>query len=76
MQKNIVTVQFLLCFILKLRAIFEYKPPGVCIWRGDLSEGFCVTRLGGLIYLEGLIHGGAFFRNFTVIRLRCVTQIT
>ena len=27
---------------------------------------FCVTSLGGL-YLEGLLHGGAFFRNFTVI---------
>ena len=26
---------------------------------------FCVTSLGGL-YLEGLIHGGAYFRNFTV----------
>ena len=27
---------------------------------------FCVTGLGGL-YLEGLIHGGAYFRNFTVV---------
>ena len=26
---------------------------------------FCVTSLEGL-YLEGLIHGGAYFRNFTV----------
>ena len=26
-------------------------------------EGFCVTGLGGL-YLEGLIHGGAYFQNF------------
>ena len=26
---------------------------------------FCVTILGGL-YLEGLIRGGAYFRNFTV----------
>ena len=26
---------------------------------------FCVTGLGGL-YLEGLIHGRAYFRNFTV----------
>ena len=34
------------------------------IWRGDLTEGFCV---GGL-YLEGLIHGGAYFRNFTVLK--------
>ena len=28
-------------------------------------EVFCVTILGGL-YLEGLTHGGAYFRNFTV----------
>ena len=26
---------------------------------------FCVMSLGGL-YLEGLIHGGAYFGNFTV----------
>ena len=26
---------------------------------------FCVTSLGGL-YLEGLIHGGAYFQNFMV----------
>ena len=31
-------------------------------------ESFCVTGLGG-VYLEGLIHGGAYFRNFTVYRL-------
>ena len=37
------------------------------IWRGDLTEGFLPYQLGGLIiYLEGLIHGGAYFRNFTV----------
>ena len=40
------------------------SPRGAYIWRGDLTEG-CVTGLGGL-YLEGLIHGGAYFRNFTV----------
>ena len=41
-------------------------PGGACIWRGDLTDGFlCVTSLGDL-YLEGHIHGGAYFRNFTV----------
>ena len=30
---------------------------------------FCVTILGGL-YLEGLIHGGAYFRNFTVVNTK------
>ena len=42
------------------------SPRGAYIWRGDLTEGFYVTSLGGL-YLEGLIHGGAYFRSFTVI---------
>ena len=28
-------------------------------------EVFCIMILGGL-YLEGLIRGGAYFRNFTV----------
>ena len=35
---------------------------------GRFNGGFlCVTGLGGL-YLEGLIHGGACFRNFIVIK--------
>ena len=50
--------------------VFESNFPstsswGAYIWRGNLTDGFCVTGLGGL-YLEGLIHGGAYFRNFTV----------
>ena len=37
---------------------------------GQFNEGFfCVTGLGGL-YLEGLIHGGAYFRNFMVLGLK------
>ena len=47
------------------------SPRGAYIWRGDLTEGFCVTGLGGL-YLERLIHGGAYFRNFTVIYYQSV----
>ena len=27
-------------------------------------EGFCIMSLGCL-YLEGLLHGGAYFRKFT-----------
>ena len=34
---------------------------GAYIWRGDLTEGFLRYRFGGLI------HGGAYFRNFTVL---------
>ena len=36
---------------------------------GRFNGGFfCVTALGGL-YLEGFIHGGAYFRNFTVSQI-------
>ena len=34
-------------------------------YKGKAGRVFCVTGLGGLS-LEGLIHGGAHFRNFTV----------
>ena len=37
------------------------SPRGAYIWRGDLTEGFLCYWCGGLI------HGGAYFRNFTVI---------
>ena len=60
-QKNIfVTVSFSLRFILYLRTISKYKPPAAYIRRGDLTEGFLRYELGGLI------HGGAYFQNFTV----------
>ena len=35
------------------------SPRGAYIWRGDLTESFLRHRF------EGLIHGGAYFRNFT-----------
>ena len=35
-------------------------PRGAYIWRGHLTEGFLHYEFGGLI------HGGAYFRNFTV----------
>ena len=41
------------------------SPWGAYISRGDLTESICITSLGGS-YLEGLIYGGACFRNFTV----------
>ena len=40
------------------------SPRGAYIWRGDLTESFLRYRLGGLICLDGLIHGEAYFRNF------------
>ena len=36
------------------------SPWGTYIWKGDLTESFWRSRFGGLI------HGGAYFRNFTV----------
>ena len=36
------------------------SPRGAYIWKGDLTKGFLGNRFGGLI------HGGAYFRNFTV----------
>ena len=52
---------------LYLRAIFQVQAPGGLIFGGAIQRRvFCVTGLGGL-YLEGLIHGGAYFRNITVL---------
>ena len=50
--KIYVTVQFLLCFILDLRTISEYRPPGV-----DLEARFAGFFLGG----GGLMHGEVIF---------------
>ena len=61
-----VNLPFLLCFTLYSRANSKYKPSGGVYSEGRFNGGFfCVTILGGL-YLEGLIHGGTYFRNFTV----------
>ena len=59
------------CFVLLcIRGqISSTSPPGAYIRRGDLTEGFCVAILWGL-YLEGFIHGGAYFRNFGMISSR------
>ena len=51
--------------------VFESKfqvqaPGGAYIGRGDLTEGFLRYEFWGGLYLEGRIHGGAYFRNFTV----------
>ena len=52
------------CFaLLCIRGQFsKYKPPGGLFSDGAISRRvFCVTSLGGLI------HGGAYFRNFMVV---------
>ena len=40
------------------------SPLGAYIWRGDLTEGFLRYQFGGLI------HGGDYFRNFTVFPIK------
>ena len=43
------------------------SPRGAYIWSGDLTDGFFVLPdWGAYIWGEGLIHGGAYLRNFTV----------
>ena len=40
--------------------VFEGRGGGTYIWRGNLMGGFLRYEFGGLI------HGGAYFRNFMV----------
>ena len=56
-------VLFLLRFTLYLLSILQVQAPGglILFWRGDLTEGFFRHRFGGLIF------GGAYFWNFTVL---------
>ena len=51
---------------LYLRAIFQVQAPGGLIFGGAIQRRvFCITGVV-VFYLEGLIHGGAYFRNFAV----------
>ena len=65
----------MLSFILNLMAISEYKTHEGLVFGGAIYRRvFCVTNLGGLyLYLEGHIHGGAYFRNFAVVMERFQT---
>ena len=55
-------------FYLVFEGNFQVQAPGWRLIFGGAFKRrvFCVTSLGGL-YLEGLIHRGAYFRNFTVL---------
>ena len=45
---------------------FQVQPSGGLYLEGRFNRrGFCVMSLEGL-YLEALIHGGTYFRKFTV----------
>ena len=64
----IVGSKFTVCalFYFVFEGNFPSTSPRELIFGGAIERRtFCVTSLGGL-YLEGLIHGGAYFRNFTV----------
>ena len=56
-QNFYVILPLLLCFSLYLRAISKYKPPGVYIRRGDVTEGLLCYDFGAG---EGLCLGGLF----------------
>ena len=61
----------LLCFTLYSRANSKYKPPvggggGGLYLEGRFNGRFFCVMILGCLYLKGLIHGGAYFRNFTV----------
>ena len=54
------TVVSLFCFVFE--GNFQVQAPGEAyIQRGDLTEGFLCYKFGGLIF------GGAYFQNFTVV---------
>ena len=64
----------MLCFTLYSRANSKYKPPRGLIFGGAIERRiFRVTILWGL-YLEGLINGMAYFRNFTLFGLSITRQ--
>ena len=53
-------------FFFVFQGNFQVQAPGGLIFGEAISRNvFCVTSLGGL-NLEGLIHGGAHFRNVLV----------
>ena len=67
-RKNYVTVMFLLCFILCLRAISTHNPRGL-IFGGAIQQRVLLRHES-----LGLIQG-AYFRNFTVFQKFCCTGI-
>ena len=57
-------VSVLFYFVFKGNFQVHAHPPGdAYIWIGDLTEGFLCYEFGGFIF------GGAYFQNFTVVKL-------
>ena len=56
-------MQKLTCYCFVLLCISKYKPPGVYIRRGDLTEGFLRYEFGGFIF-GGAYTWSGFFSEF------------
>ena len=60
------TIFALFYFVFELQFTSTSPPQGAYIRRGDVTEVFFFALSLGGLYLEGLIQGGAYFRNFMV----------
>ena len=63
-------------FSFYLRAISKYKPPGGLYLEGRFNGGVFALPVWRRLYLEGPIHGGAYFRNFTVCTMTSLRDIS
>ena len=55
-----LTIESKFTFFALFFFVFEYKPQGAYIWRGDFMEGFLRYRLGGLIFGAAYTWRGLF----------------
>ena len=54
-------------FYFKFEGNFQVQAPGDLYLEGRFNGGFLTFGVRGGLYLEELIHGGAYFRIFTAI---------
>ena len=64
-SKSIGLFSIFALFYFVFEGNFQEQAPGGLKGGAIKRRVFCVTSLGGL-YLEGLIHGGAYFWQFTL----------
>ena len=69
MQKPMCYCTVFALFYFKFEGKSQVQAPGALYLEGRFNGGFLTFRVRGrgALYLEELIHGGANFRNFTVI---------
>ena len=65
-QKFICFCAVFALFYFLFESNFQEQAPGGLYLEGQFDRGFLCYEFEGLIYLEGLIHGGASFWNFMV----------